>query len=117
MGSIRKTLNLDLTVNPFHQVFIYVNACLDFLTHFTTTDYIIPQHIPIAIHHRILQYREVRYTRTLDKPRKKTSIVIRLDLCQWIEEQKEKGRFQSFSHAIEIALEKLRDAKKEENTR
>jgi Arc/MetJ-type ribon-helix-helix transcriptional regulator len=48
------------------------------------------------------------------EPRRKRSIAIRLDLYQWIEEQIEKGKFQSFSHAIEIALEKLGDSRKEE---
>jgi Arc/MetJ-type ribon-helix-helix transcriptional regulator len=48
--------------------------------------------------------------RKLSKPRKKRTIYIKPELHQWIEKQKEKGRFQSFSHAIEIALEKLRDS-------
>jgi len=50
----------------------------------------------------------------LPKPRKKRTIALRLDLNQWIEEQIGKGEFQNFSHAIEIALEKLRDSGKEE---
>jgi Arc/MetJ-type ribon-helix-helix transcriptional regulator len=49
----------------------------------------------------------------LGKPRKKRSVTIRLDLYQWIEEQREKGRFRNFSHLIEVALEKLRDSEKE----
>jgi Arc/MetJ-type ribon-helix-helix transcriptional regulator len=55
--------------------------------------------------------------RKLLKPRKKRSIVIRLDLYQWVEEQIEKGQFSNFSHATEIALEKLKDAEKKENNR
>ena len=47
----------------------------------------------------------------LSKPRKKRSIRIRVDLYQWIEEQIESKRFWNFSHAVEVALEKLRDAK------
>jgi Arc/MetJ-type ribon-helix-helix transcriptional regulator len=50
----------------------------------------------------------------LSKPRKKRSIRIRLDLNQWIEEQIARKRFWNFSHAVEVALEKLRDARKEE---
>jgi Arc/MetJ-type ribon-helix-helix transcriptional regulator len=48
----------------------------------------------------------------LPKPRKKRSIRIRLDLGEWVEEQIEKGRFQSFSHAVDVAVEKLRDSEK-----
>lgn len=51
--------------------------------------------------------------RTLGKPRKKRTIYMKRELHQWIEEQEEKDKFQSFSHAIEIALEKLRDSEKE----
>jgi len=50
----------------------------------------------------------------LSKPRKKRSVRIRLDLYQWIEKQIESNRFWNFSHAVEVALEKLRDAKEEE---
>lgn len=49
----------------------------------------------------------------LSKPRKKRSIRIRLDLYQWIEEQIRKEKFGNFSHAIDVALEKLRDTEKE----
>jgi len=49
----------------------------------------------------------------LGKPRKKRSIAIRLDLHQWIENQIRKGKFGNFSHAVEIALEKLRNSEKE----
>jgi len=45
----------------------------------------------------------------LPKPRKKRTIYIKPELHQWIEEQKEKGKFHSFSHAVEIALEELKD--------
>jgi len=50
----------------------------------------------------------------LSKPRKKRTIRIKLDLNQWIEEQIERKRFWNFSHAVETALEKLREAKEEE---
>lgn len=49
----------------------------------------------------------------LPKPRKKRTIALRVDLNQWIEEQIGKKKFQNFSHAIEVALEKLRDSEKE----
>lgn len=49
----------------------------------------------------------------LGKPRKKRSIRIQLDLYQWIEKQIGKGKFGNFSHAVEIALEKLKDTEKE----
>jgi len=55
---------------------------------------------------------EVKRMSRLGKPRKKRTIYIKPELHQWIEEQKEKGKFQSFSHAIEIALDKLRDTMK-----
>jgi Arc/MetJ-type ribon-helix-helix transcriptional regulator len=51
--------------------------------------------------------------RKLPKPRKKRTVRIRLDLNQWIEEQIESKRFWNFSHAVEVALEKLRDSEKE----
>lgn len=46
----------------------------------------------------------------LPKPRKKKDVTVRLDLQQWVMEQVKKKKFQNFSHAVEIALEKLRDA-------
>jgi len=49
----------------------------------------------------------------LDKSRKKRSIAIRLDLCQWVEEQIGKGRFHNVSHAVEIAVDELRESEKE----
>jgi Arc/MetJ-type ribon-helix-helix transcriptional regulator len=49
----------------------------------------------------------------LPKPRKKKDITLRPDLYKWIEEQIQKKRFQNFSHAIDIALEKLKDASDE----
>jgi Arc/MetJ-type ribon-helix-helix transcriptional regulator len=49
----------------------------------------------------------------LPKPRKKRDITLRLDLYQWIEQQIEKGKFQNYSHAVEIALEMLRGSEKE----
>jgi Arc/MetJ-type ribon-helix-helix transcriptional regulator len=49
----------------------------------------------------------------LDKSRKKRSIAIRLDLCQWVEEQIGKGRFHNVSHAVEIAIDGLRESEKE----
>lgn len=52
----------------------------------------------------------------LTKPRKRKDVTIRLDLYQWVEEQIAKGKFWNFSHAIEKALERLRDAEKEEKS-
>jgi Arc/MetJ-type ribon-helix-helix transcriptional regulator len=46
----------------------------------------------------------------LGKPRKKRTIYIKPELHQWIEDQIGKDKFGNFSHAVEIALEKLRDA-------
>jgi len=51
-----------------------------------------------------------------DKPRKKRSVRIKLDLQQWVNEQVSKKRFQNFSHAVDVALEKLRDSEKERKT-
>jgi Arc/MetJ-type ribon-helix-helix transcriptional regulator len=51
-------------------------------------------------------------TRKLPKPRKKRDITLRLDLYEWIEEQIRKKRFQNFSHAVDVALESLRDSDK-----
>jgi Arc/MetJ-type ribon-helix-helix transcriptional regulator len=48
----------------------------------------------------------------LAKPRKKRTVRIKLDLQQWVEEQVKKGRFQNFSDAVDVALEKLRDVEK-----
>jgi hypothetical protein len=59
---------------------------------------------------------EVERLPRLTKPRKRKDITVRLDLYQWVEQQIEKGKFWNFSHAIEIALEKLRDAQKEGNS-
>lgn len=56
----------------------------------------------------------------LPKPRKERTIYIKSELHQWTEEQIRKGRFGNFSHAVEIALEKLRDAEtqaKQSNSR
>lgn len=36
-----------------------------------------------------------------------------LDLHLWIESQIRKGKFGNFSHAVEIALETLRDSERE----
>jgi len=55
--------------------------------------------------------------RKLPKPRKKRDITIRLDLYQWIEEQIEKGKFHSFSHAVEIALEKQKQNESSHDSR
>jgi Arc/MetJ-type ribon-helix-helix transcriptional regulator len=49
----------------------------------------------------------------LGKPRKKRSIAVSFDLCQRVEEQIGKSKFGNFSHAVEIALEELRDSEKE----
>jgi hypothetical protein len=51
---------------------------------------------------------------TLTKPRKKKDVTIRLDLYQWIEKGIERGKFWNFSHAIEIALDKLKDTEEAE---
>ena len=56
---------------------------------------------------------EVERLPTLTKPRKRKDVTIRLDLYQWVEEEIRNGKFWNFSHAIEIALEKLKDAEKE----
>jgi Arc/MetJ-type ribon-helix-helix transcriptional regulator len=45
--------------------------------------------------------------------RKKKAVRLRLDLLDWVEDQIEKGKFWNFSYAVEVALEKLRDAEKE----
>lgn len=37
---------------------------------------------------------------------------VRLDLCEWIEQQVKAGKFYNFSHAVEVALIKLRDLEK-----
>lgn len=50
----------------------------------------------------------------LSKPREKRTIYIKPELHEWIEEQIKKSKFWNFSHAVEIALEKLRDSEKEE---
>jgi Arc/MetJ-type ribon-helix-helix transcriptional regulator len=39
-----------------------------------------------------------------------------IPLVPGIEEQIEKGKFWNFSYAVEVALEKLRDARKKEET-
>lgn len=49
--------------------------------------------------------------------RKKRSIRIRVDLCQWVEEQVKKGKFQKFSHVIDAALEKLIESQRKERKR
>lgn len=50
---------------------------------------------------------------TLTKPRRKKDVTLRVDLYEWVEEQIKKGKFWNFSHAIEIALDKLKDTEKE----
>jgi Arc/MetJ-type ribon-helix-helix transcriptional regulator len=42
------------------------------------------------------------------KPRKRKGVTVKLELHQWVEEQIEKGRFRCFSHAVEVALMKLK---------
>lgn len=42
-------------------------------------------------------------------PRQNRIVKMRLDLCEWIEQQVEKGRFWNFSHAVEVALIKLKN--------
>jgi Arc/MetJ-type ribon-helix-helix transcriptional regulator len=49
----------------------------------------------------------------LSEPRKKKTVYIIPELCQWIQEHIEKGEFWNFSHAIEVALRRLRDSEKE----
>jgi Arc/MetJ-type ribon-helix-helix transcriptional regulator len=51
----------------------------------------------------------------LGEPRKRRRIKIRVDLHEWIDEQVQNGKFQNFSHAIETALEKLRDTETQTN--
>jgi Arc/MetJ-type ribon-helix-helix transcriptional regulator len=46
--------------------------------------------------------------------RKKRTIYIKPEFHEWVEEQIEKNRFRSFSHAVEVALQKLRDSEKEQ---
>lgn len=41
-------------------------------------------------------------------PRKQRTIYIKPELLEWVEEQVKKGRFRTFSHVVEVALEKLR---------
>jgi Arc/MetJ-type ribon-helix-helix transcriptional regulator len=53
----------------------------------------------------------------LPKPRERRNITLRADLHKWIEKQIGKGQFQNFSHAVDVALEKLRDSEKKENHR
>lgn len=45
----------------------------------------------------------------LPKPRKKRDITLRLDLYQWLEEQIRNKRFRNFSHAVDVALENLKN--------
>jgi len=47
--------------------------------------------------------------------RKEKHVRIRVDLCQWIEEQVEKRRFWNFSHVIEVALIELKEKEKRES--
>lgn len=51
---------------------------------------------------------------TKNKPRKKKTVYIKPELYQWVEKQVKKGKFQKFSHAVDVALERLRDSEKEE---
>lgn len=44
--------------------------------------------------------------------RKDKHVRIRLDLYEWIEQQVEERRFWCFSHAVEVALIKLRELEK-----
>lgn len=50
----------------------------------------------------------------LPKPRKKRTIYLKPDLLAWLEEQIEKGEYKNFSHAVDVALQKLRESEKEE---
>ena len=52
----------------------------------------------------------------LGKPRKKRTIFIKSEMHQWIDEQIRNGKFDNFSHAVEIALEKLRVSEKKEES-
>jgi Arc/MetJ-type ribon-helix-helix transcriptional regulator len=46
----------------------------------------------------------------LPRPRKRKAVSIDENILEWVEEQIEEGNFHSFNHAVEIALEKLRDS-------
>jgi len=45
----------------------------------------------------------------LPRPRKRKAVSIDENLLKWVNEQIEKGKYQNFNHAIEVALEKLKD--------
>jgi Arc/MetJ-type ribon-helix-helix transcriptional regulator len=45
-------------------------------------------------------------------PRENRIVRMRLDLCEWIEQQVKAGKFYNFSHGVEVALIKLRDLEK-----
>jgi len=49
----------------------------------------------------------------LPRPRKRKAVSIDENLLKWVNEQIEKGKFHSFNHAVEIALERLRGSEKE----
>jgi Arc/MetJ-type ribon-helix-helix transcriptional regulator len=50
----------------------------------------------------------------LPKPRKKKTVSVDKALLEWVGIQVAKGKFKNYSHAVEIALEKLRGS--EENS-
>jgi len=50
----------------------------------------------------------------LTRPRKERSVMIRIDLYKWIEQQVKERRFWNFSHTVEVALIKLRESEKED---
>jgi len=49
----------------------------------------------------------------LARRRKQRSVMVRLDLYEWILEQVKERRFWNFSHAVEVALIRLRELEKE----
>ena len=47
-------------------------------------------------------------------PKRKLSITMQTDLFDWMEGEIKSGVFASYSHAIEYAMRKLREIKKED---
>lgn len=43
----------------------------------------------------------------------KRSVTIRPGLYRWVQEQIGKGKFQNFSHVVEISVEKLRNSERD----
>jgi len=47
-----------------------------------------------------------------EQRKKKKTVYVKPELYEWIEEQIEKRQFWNFRHAVERALQKLRDSEK-----